>query len=253
MAADGRTQTPLPSPPERIEVDGATYVRAYPVAKGNCPHCGGSFPAWTPGQIIDALQAHADDYGIAPAIDNWQTATPKRPNRNAVIRVFGKWSSAVAAAGLTVARFYWTRDRILDALRNYQAQTGQAPTVKTWGCATPEHPAARQVIERFGSWNAALDAAGFYPRGPYGVKLRPELPKTPEKIGRVHAGPVADVLRAELVGRSLEQVSSEIGVDTTYISRIVRGLSPTIRADYADRILTKLDRPDLLEAARAAA
>jgi hypothetical protein len=48
------------------------------------------------------------------------------------------------------------------------------PTAAEWERAGVDHPSRRTVTRAFGSWNAALAAAGFQPRRP-GQNLRWEL------------------------------------------------------------------------------
>lgn len=243
--------------PERVTVGGVEYVRAYPVAPRRCAHCGNESRAWTAPLIVAAFLRWFELYGVPPASTAWHVARDGFPSSNVVIRYFGSWDAGVRAAGLPAlprgGQLYWTRERILAAMASWAAEHGKAPTLDAWRHSAPDRPSARTVTNRFGSWNAALDAAGFYKRGPYGVRLRETLPKTPEKIGLVNARPIADLLRAELCFRTAKMIAADVGIDDSYISKIVSGKSPTIRADFADLILTKLDRPDLLEAARVAA
>jgi len=47
-----------------------------------------------------------------------------------------------------------------DALRAYAAETGERPTVTRWRDER-RWPGASPIIRRFGSWSAALAAAGL--------------------------------------------------------------------------------------------
>lgn len=78
---------------------------------------------------------------------------------------------------------YWTRGRILNAIREWATLTGTPPTATDWN---PSHARAirdvgephlwsdnpdrwpySSIVQRtFGSWNAAVAAAGFIPRRP---------------------------------------------------------------------------------------
>lgn len=62
---------------------------------------------------------------------------------------------------MTETAHIWTRARIIEALQDEHARTGRAPTKQGWEKAAPEHPAAPTVYDKFGSWNAALEAAGL--------------------------------------------------------------------------------------------
>ncbi len=78
----------------------------------------------------------------------------------------------------------WTRSAIILAIGEWAAQYGEPPAVPDWSpfaarhqlhdeeraqrCerakAAGEHPSYQTVIREFGSWNAAIEAAGFTPR-----------------------------------------------------------------------------------------
>lgn len=55
------------------------------------------------------------------------------------------------------------RHGILEALRDYELEHGQAPTRLEWD-TTAAQPTSRTIIRHLGSWNAALRAAGMNPR-----------------------------------------------------------------------------------------
>lgn len=57
---------------------------------------------------------------------------------------------------------YWTRDRIIARIRLVYKKKGRAPTSTEWGRRSRGrgNPRATTVYGIFGSWNAALDAAG---------------------------------------------------------------------------------------------
>lgn len=59
---------------------------------------------------------------------------------------------------------YWTRDRIVEAIQAWHRNTGTTPKVSDWRQATPFAPAHATVTKRFGSWNQAIEAAGFVGR-----------------------------------------------------------------------------------------
>jgi DNA invertase Pin-like site-specific DNA recombinase len=57
----------------------------------------------------------------------------------------------------------WGEAEILHALRTWAGINGRAPHIQDWEVATPEHPYRSVVIDRFGRWNAAIEAAGLTP------------------------------------------------------------------------------------------
>ena len=78
-----------------------------------------------------------------------------------------------------VARGYWTREAIIDAIHDWTDTYGEPPRATDWRPATalrngqPERaarfseglwPHASTVLKRFGRWNDAIYAAGYEPR-----------------------------------------------------------------------------------------
>ncbi len=59
---------------------------------------------------------------------------------------------------------HWTRERIIAAIQEWAERFGHPPASGDWrfGVA-PYWPATSTVQNRFGSWNAAISAAGFTP------------------------------------------------------------------------------------------
>lgn len=76
---------------------------------------------------------------------------------------------------------YWTRERIVDAIRLFAKRNGRAPVATDWlygwhGIGGDGYPYTTQVLRECGSWANAVEAAGF-PRPyvghkPRGVRLR---------------------------------------------------------------------------------
>ena len=69
----------------------------------------------------------------------------------------------------------WTQERILAAIRQFAKANGRPPKAKEWQRAgralTKAHetrrsyPSCLTVVSAFGTWNAAIEAAGLAPRG----------------------------------------------------------------------------------------
>jgi len=62
--------------------------------------------------------------------------------------------------------FRWTRETIIYALELWHRRHLCSPTVAEWRLAGESHPSVTTVRTVFGSWNAAIAAAGLRPRRP---------------------------------------------------------------------------------------
>jgi hypothetical protein len=60
----------------------------------------------------------------------------------------------------------WPREEVLAAVRDWHTRGGAPPALREWRRAGPTHPSAATVQRIFGSWNAAIEEAGFEPREP---------------------------------------------------------------------------------------
>jgi hypothetical protein len=70
----------------------------------------------------------------------------------------------------------WTPEMIAYAIDLWARRHMRAPTAEQWSRAGADHP-SRQTVQRvFGSWNAAIAAAGYVPKRPgRPYKRRPAL------------------------------------------------------------------------------
>jgi hypothetical protein len=60
----------------------------------------------------------------------------------------------------------WSRETTLAALHAWAESRGRPPSLEQWRRASPAHPSAATVRRLFGTWNAAVEAAGFEARRP---------------------------------------------------------------------------------------
>jgi hypothetical protein len=119
----------------------------------------------TPDVLIAALRQEAGRLGRPPAQREWATASPHRPNASSVVHAFGSWTAGLRAAGLEpLPRRRWSDADIVAALRAWTARRGRPPLFSNWRRAAEDHPTAALAQVRFGTWRAALEAAGVAPR-----------------------------------------------------------------------------------------
>jgi hypothetical protein len=166
---------------EQLGVHERTVLRY--LAAGVCGGCGGpalysgqcvdcverSRPAATAEEIVAALRAWTAEHGAPPRQEDWSDASaiwreawPRWPGASTVHRVYGSWNGALGAAGLPTHRYAWTREEALERLAAWARAHGRAPVIAD-ARADPSVPGLGSCQLRFGSWNAALRAAGLSP------------------------------------------------------------------------------------------
>ena len=113
---------------------------------------------WSREGIVDALREFASAHRRAPTSAELEHDA-RLPSPATVRAHLGSMQGALDAAGLTVRRRRWERDRIVAAIDGYRRRHGRLPTPRDWDRATAAHPHATTVLRRFGSWSAAIAAA----------------------------------------------------------------------------------------------
>jgi DNA invertase Pin-like site-specific DNA recombinase len=121
--------------------------------------------AWSDEEIVAALQEWAAEHGRSPNSYEWIAGSPGRPGSLCVRRRFGSWEKALKRAGLKPnarrQHRYWTEQEILEALNAWALRNGRPPRSKDWTRAGNHHPCSRSVYTHFGSFGAAVAAAGI--------------------------------------------------------------------------------------------
>lgn len=144
-------------------------------AAGLEPRRSGSRRRWSAEAIVAALTADAERRGRTPRAGEWKRAqapgvdTVPHPTAALVLSVFGSWANAVRAAGLEPAPQprrtpRWSAEQVIAAFQQFAAEhRGRAPTVREWKRAGLG-PSRDATGRHFGSWSAAIRAAGLEPR-----------------------------------------------------------------------------------------
>jgi hypothetical protein len=70
----------------------------------------------------------------------------------------------MVAAGYPPYNARWDRQQVIDALRRMAGELGRAPTKEECDDSPDGYPSASTVKRRFGSFTAAIHAAGLEPR-----------------------------------------------------------------------------------------
>lgn len=131
---------------------------------------------WSQPTVVYAFELWHRRHLRAPTAKEWSRAGGDHPSMATVRRVFGSWNAGVRAAGLRArgqgekrpapGRGRWTEEAIANAIRRWHAEHGRPPLLEDWRRGGRDHPSATTVQRRFGSWNAAIEAAGFASRPP---------------------------------------------------------------------------------------
>lgn len=122
---------------------------------------------WTRETAIEAVLAFHEREGRPPTTRDAGSkgGLPGVPLRSDIA---DGWSHLIELAGLERApapsQRKWTREKIIDAIAAHVLEHGETPTANGWANASDTHPGQSTVIQRFGSWKAAIVAAGFEPR-----------------------------------------------------------------------------------------
>ena len=66
---------------------------------------------------------------------------------------------------------HWGPVDIIAAIHAWNTEHGKPPSGKDWLRGTWQHPAEVTVRRVFGTWNAAIAAAGFQPRRPHATRV----------------------------------------------------------------------------------
>jgi hypothetical protein len=75
----------------------------------------------------------------------------------------GSWREALRRAGFATFKRTWARDEVIAVLQHAARIEGGRPRQTEWMRATTQRPAASTVRNLFGTWQAALHAAGLGP------------------------------------------------------------------------------------------
>ena len=142
---------------------------------------------WTRETIIYAFELWHRRYLCSPTVAEWRRAGSDNPSATTVrqrvrlVEQRGQGGRAAAAAAgrgsqdgharrssgrrpSAVTR--WPPPRVVERLQAWAHEHGRPPTLEEWRRAGARHPSAATVRRLFGSWNAALVAAGFEKRPP---------------------------------------------------------------------------------------
>jgi hypothetical protein len=140
----------------------------------------------TPDEVIARIRLIEAELGRQPT--SHDRGVPTR----AAIAHFGSWREALIATGFDVRErkprpTTWTCDTLIARIQELAAELGRAPTAHDPGA--PDSAAVRH----FGSWAAAVEAAGFERPQRRGVRGQPRTPTILNQSERETLGFIATI------------------------------------------------------------
>lgn len=85
------------------------------------------------------------------------------PNFSTVQNYFGTWNKAIEASGFNLNTYcIWNIKTIIECIRKFQNENQRIPNARDFK-NNPNYPGKTTVASYFGTWNAAIEAAGFIP------------------------------------------------------------------------------------------
>lgn len=116
---------------------------------------------YTDEELIELLKAKAERDGRVPTERSVNT-DGSLPSSRFYSKRFGSWNAALEAAGLSTNRSYceYTDEELIELLKAKAERDGRVPSIRDVN-ADDNMPNATTYYTRFGSWNAALEAAGL--------------------------------------------------------------------------------------------
>lgn len=120
--------------------------------------------SWSTNEILEAIHRWARAHGgTPPGYGDWIAGDEDHPSATTVAKCFGSWTAGLAAAGLVPRHPRWTPERVVAALREWGRSHGGCPPSSS-APRDESLPSYTTVVRLFGTWEAAIRAAGMLPR-----------------------------------------------------------------------------------------
>lgn len=115
---------------------------------------------WTAETALQALRSFEQANGRRPSEEFARPQQHGIPSRSVLVRIFGSVEEVYGRLGWPMRPAAIYGEEVVEALRAFGAEHGRPPTIGEWRLQRMK-PDASTAIRRFGSWSAALKAAGF--------------------------------------------------------------------------------------------
>ena len=119
-------------------------------------------PRWPRDRVLAALRELADELGRVPRSADL-AGYPGMPGVDTVRKRFGSWAAAIGELGAAPYRVVQSDGELIAALRAARQELHRPPRPSDLQLGRPR---AKTLRRRFGSWQAALSAAGIEPAPP---------------------------------------------------------------------------------------
>lgn len=174
---------------------------------------------WTREAVLNGLRRLASELGRPPRTSDLMKARPYCPTIGTVVRLWGSLVDALHEAGLPADAVRWkpsrwTAEKCVRALQRAAVLLGKIPTREDIGRlrkAGHDLPSNSLLAQRFGSFTAALAAAGLAEgagqeaRGALGKAVRSRLPGIQEAVDALRKDPsVAGAMKSVMGSRAFE-------------------------------------------------
>lgn len=132
---------------------------------------------WTNQKIFDSVDEWIKSYGEFPRADQWKYSADDHPTYMTIWHRFGSWENFIKK--YRRRRREWDKEKVILVFQEWGERFGRPPSVKE--CRQVRGyvlPSPSTVISLFGSWNNAIEAAGFValPQGLTRISLNKYLP-----------------------------------------------------------------------------
>jgi len=203
---------------------------------------------WTREAVLDGLRQLASELGRSPRTSDLMKARSYCPTIGTIVRLWGSLADALREAGLPADAVRrkpsrWTAEKCVRALQEAAMLLGEIPTredIDRLRKAGHELPSNSLLAQRFGSFTAALAAAGLWGEAGHGVRgafrkpVRSRLPGIREAVDALRKDPSAAVAMKSIMGRRafeafaayaelgrLEKAAAILGVSKQRVHQLV--------------------------------
>ena len=120
---------------------------------------------WSREECIQAIHDFCVENGRIPQYRDFNKTDGKYPSCTTVSKLFGSWNVGIEAAGFESKNIGrdWSCEECIQAIHDFWAEHGCIPQYRDFSKTDGKYPSSLTVSKLFGSWNVAIEAAGYTP------------------------------------------------------------------------------------------